>query len=114
MKRIFIISILSALIFTTTIVHAAPPTAIKSDKKETPKVEKKQQKLSETDVKQMVARIEEIKKMDIKSLPAKERKELRREVRTIRDNLNQNADGFSIYIGGGALLVIIILLILLL
>lgn len=77
-------------------------------------MEKQQAKLSDAEVQVLLARLDEIKSMDLKSLTVKEKKDLRKEVRDIRDKLSMNSDGFSIYIGGGALIVIIILLILLL
>jgi seryl-tRNA synthetase len=103
-----------AFLLNVATVQAADPKKKKGDNKETVKAEKQMQKLSDTEIQALVARINEIKQMDVKALPAKQKRELRREVRNIKDNLKQNAEGFSIYIGGGAVLIIIILLILLL
>ncbi len=56
-----------------------------------------------------VARLYEIKAMDKSNLSSVERKDLRKEVRSIRKDL-----GPGIYISAGALIIIIILLIILL
>jgi Skp family chaperone for outer membrane proteins len=61
---------------------------------------------------QMLNRLEEIKAMDVKSLPRSERRALRKEVKEIDQKLQQN--GGYIYISVGALLIVILLLILLL
>jgi hypothetical protein len=61
---------------------------------------------------QMLNRLEEIKAMDIKSLPRSERRALRKEVKEIDQKLQQS--GGYVYISVGALLIIILLLILLL
>ena len=61
---------------------------------------------------QMLNRLEEIKAMDVKSLPRSERRALRKEVKEIDQKL-QDSGGY-VYISEGALLIIILLLILLL
>ena len=61
---------------------------------------------------QMLNRLEEIKAMDVKSLPRSERRALRKEVKEIDQKL-QDSGGY-VYISVGALLIIILLLILLL
>lgn len=113
MKKLLLFTILSAFMVNVSSVLAADPKNDKNDSKKPVKVEK-QSKLSEAEVQVLLARIDEIKSMDFKSLSVKEKKDLRREIRDIRDQLSMNSDGFNIYIGGGALIVIIILLILLL
>ncbi len=60
---------------------------------------------------QLMKRLEEIKAMDLKSLPRSERRALRKEVKEIDQKVQ---DGGYIYISVGALLIIILLLILLL
>ncbi len=78
----------------------------------------------------LVDRLEEIKAMDLSELSSSEKKELRKEVRTIKKDLkdyskanadaNANANatgegeaGPGIYISGGAIIVILLLLLLL-
>jgi len=60
----------------------------------------------------LVNRLHEIKAMDASSLSAPEKKELRKEVRSIKQQLSDIGGG--VYISVGALILIIILLIILL
>lgn len=64
------------------------------------------------EVKVMLNRLEEIKKMDRSELTSSERKELRKEVRAIKTNLK--ASGNGIYLSIGAIIIIILVLILIL
>lgn len=63
------------------------------------------------EVQQMLRRLEEIKAMDVKSLPRSERRALRKEVKEIDQKLQQSG---YVYISVGALIIIVLLLILLL
>jgi hypothetical protein len=67
--------------------------------------------ISPAEAEQLTKRLEEIKAMDLKSLPRSERRALRKEVKEIDQKVQ---DGGYIYISVGALLLIILLLILLL
>lgn len=60
----------------------------------------------------MLDRLEEIKEMDKSELSRAERKELRKEVRTIKKTLKSTGNG--VYLSVGAIIIIILLLILLL
>ncbi len=60
----------------------------------------------------LLARLDEIKAMDFSDLSSKERKELRKEVRTIKSELRELGSG--IYISVGAAIIIVLLLILIL
>lgn len=60
----------------------------------------------------LIERLEEIKAMDKSSLTRVEKKELRKEVRTIKADLKSTGNG--IYLSIGAIIIIILLLILLL
>ena len=64
------------------------------------------------EVKIMLNRLEEIKAMDKSTLKSSEKKELRKEVRTINAELKSTGNG--IYLSVGAIIIIILLLILLL
>lgn len=64
------------------------------------------------EVKNMLNRLEEIKKMDKSNMSRSEKKELRKEVKTIKANLK--ATGNGIYFSIGAIIIIVLLLILLL
>ncbi|MDD4385461.1 MAG: hypothetical protein PHD06_09835 [Bacteroidales bacterium] len=65
-----------------------------------------------TESKELVQRLEEIKDSNKSDLSFSQKKELRKEVRTIKSELKQRGDG--IYISAGAAIIIIILLIILL
>ena len=64
------------------------------------------------EVKTMLNRLEEIKKMDKSDLSSSEKKELRTEVKTIKKNLKSSGQG--VYLSVGAIIIIVLLLILLL
>jgi hypothetical protein len=80
------------------------------------------------DIDRMVERLDAINKMDIESLTKEERKELKKEVREIKGDLNaysksdseviaQSAEvaatGRGLYISGGALIIILLLILIL-
>lgn len=116
MKKLLFFALIAMFLSSFSGLEASNPDKDKNSRKELRKIEKEKQKheLSEAEVYTMLSRLEEIQNMDLKSLPSDQKRDLRKEVRDIRKKLDDNADGFSIYIGGGALLVIIVLLILLL
>jgi hypothetical protein len=60
----------------------------------------------------LLTRLDEIKAMDMTTLNATERKELRKEVRSIKSQLSDM--GHGVYLSAGAIIIIILLLILLL
>lgn len=64
------------------------------------------------EVKVMLNRLEEIKAMDKSEMKASEKKELRKEVRTIKAQLKASNNG--VYLSVGAVIIIILLLILIL
>jgi len=64
------------------------------------------------EVQAMYDRLEEIKAMDKSELSSSEKKELRKEVKSIKSELRSNGKG--IYLSIGAIIIIILLLILLL
>lgn len=64
------------------------------------------------EVKIMLNRLEEIKEMDKSDLSSKEKKALRKEVRSIKAELRSTGNG--VYLSVGAIIIIILLLILLL
>lgn len=67
-------------------------------------------KMSEEEAARLTKRIEEIRAMDKSNLTASEKRELRKEVKGIREKVKR--DGGYIYIGAGTLLVIILILLL--
>ena len=74
--------------------------------------EKTENKLTTEEVNRLTRRVEEIRDIDKSELTAKEKKELKKELKAIKANVK--ADGGYVYIGAGTLLVIILLVILLL
>ena len=94
--------VLSLSIFPSTITASEKPTIEAETKsKEMP-----------AEVKNMLNRLEEIKKMDKSNMSRTEKKELRKEVKTIKANLK--ASGNGVYFSIGAIIIIVLLLILLL
>lgn len=73
--------------------------------------DKTENKLSEEEISRLNKRVEEIRDMDKSTLKPEEKRELRKELKGIKENIRR--DGGYIYIGGGTLLLIIILIILL-
>ncbi len=72
---------------------------------------KTENKLSEEELGRLTRRVEEIRDMDKTDMTAKEKKEIRKELKGIKENVRR--DGGAIYIGTGTLILIIILVILL-
>jgi hypothetical protein len=87
-----------------------PSTIIASEKNST--VTATNTKEMPAEVKVMFTRLEEIKAMDKSTLNSSEKKALRKEVRTIKAELNSTGNG--VYFSVGAIIIIILLLILLL
>jgi hypothetical protein len=69
-------------------------------------------KMPEAEMRMLVDRLEEIKTMDRSMMDRAEKKELRSEVREIKEEIKR--DGGGVYLSIGALLLVIVLLILLL
>lgn len=64
------------------------------------------------EVKVMMNRLEEIKKMDKSNLSSSEKKEIRKEIRSIKASMK--ATGNGVYLSVGAIIIIVLLLILIL
>lgn len=86
---------------STTFGKTIEPTSIPATPKEVP-----------AEVRIMLNRLEEIKKIDKSTLSRIEKKELRNEVKTIKKSLR--ASGNGVYLSIGAIILIVLLLILLL
>lgn len=109
MKKSLIIVFLMIFSLGVSSAFAAEPD--KNEKKDA-LPEKTENKLSEEELSRMSRRVEEIRDMDKSDLTAKEKKELKKELKGIKETVK--ASGGYIYIGAGTLLVVILLLILLL
>lgn len=70
------------------------------------------QTIDSSNSKELLARLEEIKAMDMSAMSRVEKKELRKEVRSVKKQLGDNHDG--VYLSVGAIIVIVLLLIILL
>jgi hypothetical protein len=77
------------------------PTSVSTNPKEVP-----------AEVKVLLNRLDEIKAMDKSSLNSSEKKELRKEVRAIKAELQSTSNG--VYLSVGAIIIVILLLILIL
>lgn len=73
--------------------------------------DKKENKLSDEEISRLTKRVEEIRDMDKTNMTVKERRELKKELKGIKENVRN--DGGVVYIGAGTLILIIILVILL-
>jgi len=109
MKKIFYLMFL--MIFT---LSASTAFAIKSDPKRvsdnaTPV--KTENKLTEEEMARLKTRVEEIRDMDKENLTTSEKKDLRKELKGIKENVKNN--GGYVYVGVGTILLIILLVILL-
>lgn len=69
------------------------------------------ERTSEAESQKMINRLNEIKAMEPSSLTRRQKRELRKEVKTIERNLHTNSGG--VYISVGAAIIIVLLLILL-
>lgn len=71
---------------------------------------KTENKLSAEEITRLTNRVEEIRKMDKSEMTVTEKRELRKELKGIKENVRKS--GEIIYISGGALLLIILIIIL--
>jgi len=88
----------------------AGQTELKSATDNSAAVVKTENKLSAEDVARLTKRVEEIRSMDKSEMTSVEKRELRKEVKGIKENVRKN--GEVIYISGGTLLLIILIIIL--
>lgn len=103
MKRLFIILILFA---STQFLVAAPgPDSESSKKGKTELTEAQKERAAE-----MQTRLDEIKSMDFKSMTKDERKDIRMELKNMKEEAKR--DGNGIYLSLGAIIVILLVLIL--
>lgn len=84
----------------------------KKNRKDEAVPEKTENKLTEEELNRLTRRVEEIRDMDKSELTVSEKRELKKELRAIKETVKVN--GGYVYIGAGTILVIILLVILLL
>lgn len=104
-KTIF--GILMIFMFSITMTFAGE---VKAASDNTAAVVKTENKLSAEEISSMTKRVEEIRSMDKSNLTSVEKRELRKEVKGIKENVRKN--GGVIYISGGTILLIILIIIL--
>lgn len=73
--------------------------------------DKTENKLSEEELSRLTKRVEEIRDMDKTNMTVKEKREIKKELKGIKENVRRN--GGTVYIGAATLILIIILVILL-
>jgi hypothetical protein len=109
MKKIILFSFL--VIFS---LSASTSFASKADPKSAPDnpsiPNKTENRLSEEELSRLNKRVEEIRDIDKTNLTVKEKRELKKEAKGIKENVKK--DGGYIYIGGGTILLIILILLL--
>jgi len=103
-KSIF--GILMIFMFSITMAFAGEVKAVA----ENTAAVKTENKLSAEEVASMTKRVEEIRSMDKSEMTSVEKRELRKEVKGIKENVRKN--GEVIYISGGTLLLIILIIVL--
>lgn len=85
----------------------------KKGRKDNPaRPENTENKLTEEEITRLTKRVEEIRDIDKSELTAKEKRELKKELREMKETVKK--DGGYVYIGAGTLLVILLIVILLL
>jgi len=100
------------LFFALLMVFAlSAPATFGASKSKTFAADKVENKLSEEEVSRLTKRVEEIRDMDKSNLTVTEKRELRKELRTTKENVRK--DGGYIYVSSGTVILIIILVILL-
>lgn len=92
-------------------LSAVPTFAAKSSTNTTAVPAATENKLTEEEISAYRARVEEIRGMDKSELTVSEKKELKKELKDIKETMRR--DGTYIYVGAGTVILIIILLLLL-
>ena len=92
-------------------LSAVPTFAAKSSTNATAVPAATENKLTEEEISAYRARVEEIRGMDKSELTVSEKKELKKELKDIKETMRR--DGTYIYVGAGTVILIIILLLLL-
>jgi peptidoglycan hydrolase CwlO-like protein len=110
MKKSIFFAIVMIFTMSATMAFAGNKD-LKSDAEKSAVPVKTENKLSEEEISRLTKRVEEIRDMDKSELNAKDRKELRKELKEIKENVKKNSG--TIVISGLALVLIIILVILL-
>lgn len=106
MKKTIFIAIM--MIFT---LSATTTFAKKSDLKSIAPAAT-ENKLSAEELNRLNTRVEEIRSMDKSDMSVTEKRELRKESKSIKENVKRDGGGY-VYLGGGTLLLVLLLILLL-
>jgi len=110
MKKTIFFGILMIFTLSSTIAFAGK-TNSKAAIENSATVVKTENKLTAEEVAVMTARVEEIRDMDKSNMTTMEKRELRKEMKAIKENVRK--DGGIIYISVGTLLLIVLIIIIL-
>ncbi|TXE14652.1 hypothetical protein [Algoriphagus aquimarinus] len=103
MKKLFAIL---ALVFSANMLFAAPANDENSKKEKTELTEAQKERLVEIE-----ARVDEIKSMDFSTMSKDEKKDVRMELKDMKEEAKRAGSG--VYISVGAIIIILLILILL-
>ena len=109
MKKTIFLGILMIFALSATTVFASK-TNLNSTTEYSAVLVKTETKLSSEEVAVLTKRVEEIRGMDKSEMTVTEKRELRKELKGIKENVRKN--GEIIYISGGTLLLIVLIIIL--
>lgn len=109
MRKTLFIGILMIFTLSSTMVFAGK-TDLKSASDNNAVLVKTENKLSAEEVARLTKRVEEIRDLDKSDMSASEKRELRKEVKGIKENVRKG--GEVIYISGGTILLIILIILL--
>jgi Cu/Ag efflux protein CusF len=108
MKKIVLFTLI--LLFTLGAFRAFAADTDPKNAKDNPAIPgKKENRLSDEEISHLTKRVEEIRDMDKTNMTVKEKREMRKELKEIKENVKR---GGGIYIGVGTLLLIIIIILL--
>lgn len=109
MRKIIFLAILMIFTLSSTIAFAGK-SDLKSSSDNAAVLTKTENKLSAEEVTRLTNRVEEIRAMDKSEMTVTEKRELRKELKGIKENVRKS--GEVIYISGGTILLIILILLL--
>ncbi len=110
MKKIIVLLFFATIAMNTSVVFAK-----ETENKETTTSTTtlaKEKKLSKAEVKLLVTRLKEIRKMDKSDMTVEQKQDLKKEVLGIKEQLKKQ-NGVTIYLSGAAIIIILLLIILL-
>ena len=109
MRKIIFLGILMIFTLSSTLAFASK-TESKTATENSAVLAKTEKKLSAEEINVLTTRVEEIRNMDKSDMTVLEKRELRKEMKGIKENVRKN--GEVIYISGGTLLLIVLIIIL--